>query len=169
MTLRSSDLQSDSDLDSIRNSCDVFSKFEFSNRVLVAVCQFGGSDLKEVSWIQSGNLRLYAPTTTFQWWHQHVTNEWRISSIELKLGNWSDDKRFALIGFLLMAACAFWLLAKLVQSWLLGLFERNSWKNIAFENAIPWLLHLMPHISNIWSSLHTRQKKAGATFSLYIM
>ena len=43
-----------------------FSKFEFSNRVLVAVCQLGGSDLKEVSWIQSGNLRLYAPTTTFQ-------------------------------------------------------------------------------------------------------
>ena len=43
-----------------------FSKFEFSNKVLVAVCQLGGSDLKEVSWIQSGNLRLYAPTTTFQ-------------------------------------------------------------------------------------------------------
>ena len=53
----------------------------------------GGSDLKEVSWIQSGNLRLYAPTTTFQWWHQHVTNEWRISSIELKLENWSEDKK----------------------------------------------------------------------------
>ena len=31
MTLRSSDLESDSDLDSIRNSCDILMKSMFSN------------------------------------------------------------------------------------------------------------------------------------------
>ena len=43
MTLRSSDLQSDSDLDSIRNSCDVYTLYQvvmllFVSKVPIVVC-----------------------------------------------------------------------------------------------------------------------------------
>ena len=103
----------------------------------------------------------FLPPTTIQWWHQHVTYEWRISSIELKPGIGVKTKRRQVCSYRLSfnGSLCLLIIGKVRPDLAIRTIwncERKLWKNIAFEIAIPWLLHLMPHISNIWSSLHTR-------------